>query len=86
MEKRDLYEIIGRLYAQVCEMSETEDELRKDLGSMKRTFIGTMKITPVVGEPFTLTGEWVYNGYHGCWYYLDKCTSYPEEICEVVVE
>ena len=31
MEKRELYEIIGRLYAQTCEMSNTEDELRKEL-------------------------------------------------------
>lgn len=31
MEKRELYEIIGRLYAQNCELSNIEDELRKEL-------------------------------------------------------
>ena len=50
----------------------------------KCAWYGTIKIKPVTGEPFYLTGEWEYRGDYNCWY-LDG-NSYPEEICELVVE
>ena len=47
-------------------------------------WLGTMKISPITGDPFYITGEWEYKAEYNC-YYCDG-VSYPAEICEEVDE
>lgn len=47
-----------------------------------KTWNGTMMITTVNRESFSLTGAWEYSEEHDCWY-LDG-ESFPAEICRKV--
>lgn len=53
-----------------------------------KAFHGTLRVTPVNGnEPYTLTGDCLYEPEHDCWYVQVPgmwCQSIPADICEVV--
>lgn len=49
-----------------------------------KMFKGAMKINSnVLGEQF-IEGTWLYKPEYECWYCKGK--SYPEKICEVVID
>ncbi len=47
-----------------------------------KAFIGTLKIMPTNGRPYTITGEWLYRPDTHCWYGGGR--SFHESYCEVV--
>ena len=50
-----------------------------------KMFRGTMRITPLNGRhAYAVNGVWLYKPDVMCWYC--KGSSYPEEICEVLVD
>lgn len=51
-----------------------------------KAFRGTMRIVPKNPnmKPYELTADWLYKPEYQCWY--GKGSSFPEEICEVVVD
>lgn len=51
-----------------------------------KAFRGTMRIVPKNPnmKPYELTADWLYKPEYQCWY--GKGSSFPEEICEVMVD
>ena len=51
-----------------------------------KAFRGTMRIVPKNPntKPYELTADWLYKPEYQCWY--GKGSSFPEEICEVLVD
>lgn len=51
-----------------------------------KAFRGTMRIVPKNPsmKPYELTTDWLYKPEYQCWY--GRGSSFPEEICEVVVD
>lgn len=51
-----------------------------------KAFLGTMRIVPKNPsmKPYELTADWLYKPEYQCWY--GKGSSFPEEICEVLVD
>ena len=51
-----------------------------------KAFRGTMRIVPKNPnmKPYELTADWLYKPEYQCWY--GRGSSFPEEICEVVVD
>ena len=49
-------------------------------------FCGVMRITPKSNDmqPYEVEGTWLYKPEYACWYC--KGSSYPKEICSVVVD
>lgn len=49
-----------------------------------KMFRGIMKIIPINRAPYTEEGDWLYKPEYKCWYC--NGSSYPEEICEILVD
>lgn len=51
-----------------------------------KAFRGTMRIVPKNPsmKPYELTADWLYKPEYQCWY--GRGSSFPEEICEVLVD